>query len=245
MIPPVTIFSTWYGKRYGRLARVWRTSLEHTTPEARIVEVESRPPDFLINRIGHGPASNTHKLGLWRDAAIEFIEQGHRVVLMDADTFAVRDVTAAFDTFSGDVALTEREHRCRVNGGVVFLNPTRGAAQFMRDWCATNAKYATDRRSAQRAFSEAGGLNQAAAARMLGTGMDARAAFLPCHIWNCEQTSWRHFDPDRTAVVHVKDALRARVLRGDRGDENGGVKDRLVAMYRRWERIAGGVHAGA
>lgn len=56
---------------------------------------------------------------------------------------------------------------------------------------------------------------------------------LPCAEWNCEDSSWKHFDPAVTRILHVKSQLRSAIF----GDDGRPAKaEHLVDVWRRLER---------
>lgn len=238
------IYSTGYGRIYDTLARVWECSAREHNPAVEVTYEPSRPPARTMQRAGNNHVGgNTHKLDLWVQAAHRCIDAGRRCVLMDADTFVLGLLADAFGEFQGDIAYTTRHYRVPFNAGVVFVNPTQAARDFLVRWQSENARLFSHRALSSEAVRRFGGVNQAAFAALIRNPGACKLGTVPCAKWNAEQTSWSVFGSD-TRVVHIKPPLRQRVLNpNDLGDSAGSTLDRIVATYRGYETRPVGVAA--
>jgi hypothetical protein len=197
-----------FGERLDRLFRAFESSVRANCSDYDLRIVECEEP--FVNGGNSTLIHNTLKLHVWRE---EVESSRIPVVCMDGDTVVLHDLFPAFSEQGGawDVAVTERPHKCWLNGGVVFCRPTRAAKQFMRAWCRVNDDLLADGHAQREAFDRHFGINQTALVHALDTGMmPGVVAKLPCQKWNnCDQT-WASVDDD-TAVLHVKSALREHV----------------------------------
>lgn len=163
-------------------------------------------------------AANTWKLDRWAEVVAAAAE-GDEIVLIDVDTFILRDLAPAFDR-PFDVAYTLRDSVPPValpfNAGVVFIRANDASRRFMRMWRDENRRMAADPAYHLPWFKRYGGINQAALGKILAEDLPAsveiRVESLPCSEWNCEDSTWARFDPAVTRVVHVKSALRRDVF---------------------------------
>jgi hypothetical protein len=81
------------------------------------------------------------------------------------------------------------------------------------------------------------GQNQASLGYVLEHSYPGKVVTLPCSVWNCEDSTWPEFRPERTRIVHVKGQLRLAAL--GLGSETSRVRH-LASFWRATERrIAG------
>lgn len=151
---------------------------------------------------------NTHKMRAWNRIAQE-TPDGEIVLLLDADTFLTGD-PSILESMEFDVAYTARPEGSSfpLNSGVVPFRGGPVARAFFAEWLEVNEEFLADGTRHQTFRERYGGINQAALGAMLERGSATGILRLECAEWNCEDTTWKAFDPDSTKVVHVKSALR-------------------------------------
>lgn len=230
-------------RQWSSLARVLAfTSAQHCPDwTRRILSIRPSKVASAINRRSH--INNSQKLEHWCDL-IAAAPLGERILLIDADTAILRPLDDIWER-DFDVAYTERDRsvmRFPINGGVLFVRVTEAAKAFVEAWRLENRRMLTlkDWRATYGVF---GGINQAAFMVTLKRRADfgAAALALPCREWNCEDSSWRTFDPARTRILHVKSELKRNVfsryapIRGD--------LQPLVAIWRQLDKDAAGAAA--
>lgn len=230
------IYCTYYGSddSWGRMHHVLRNSIKANCSDAQYIYERSAPNPGMIKTMEKACrndyqrmnikayVANTHKVNLWADMADEAYEKGENLVLIDADTMVLSDLSEAFDEMGdADVGVTYREAAVRINAGVVYVRPTEQGREWIRAW-----KDANDWLIEQRRLDQAklyGGINQASMAialdgfRLVMNGdspTDATVAQLECSKWNSVDQTWHLFNDD-TRVVHIKGALRKYLVEGE------------------------------
>jgi hypothetical protein len=200
---------------YGRMVRALERSAAVNSPHTPLDVVRITPDWSRLGgrwHRGHDPQresllANTAKLEAW-GRAVESAADGELIGLLDADLLVTGEL-AEVELLRFDLAYTERPAGARypLNGGVVFLRVSDGTRSFMRRWVAHNDRLLVDGAEHRPLRDRYGGINQAALGSLLETaGLDVLA--LPCAVWNCEDSCWSSFDPDRTKIVHIKSQLR-------------------------------------
>jgi len=220
-----------FGIAWRRLSSAFESSVKANATHGELEMIYASPPP-VVPGIARTYANNTYKLRLWAEAVYR---SPLPVVLMDTDTLVLRDLRRAFrEEF--DVAYTTRPGELPINAGVVFVNQTDAARQFMADWQAVNDQLLVDVHQLVSAISEHAGINQAALLRLLAT-RDHIASVKPlaCSEWNsCDQT-WEQLD-ENTAVLHVKGLLRHVALGGGLDLLAHGVPDNLDDLLSIWNQ---------
>ena len=210
------IESIWFGNGiYERMARVFLATAQQHCPDWKInlrnvgVRDLDRHPRALISHV-----ANTQKMEEWNEI-VQRAPNGSRLLLVDADTFFTRGITDVWRT-RFDIAYTVKDSRFPFNSGVVFVRANLRVKAFFRAWTEINSEMLLDARSHSPWRQKYGGINQAAFGRMLESdaARKVRIIGLPCQEWNCEDSSWANFDPERTRIVHVKSALRRAIFSG-------------------------------
>jgi hypothetical protein len=211
---------------YPRLLSALRTSVEIHSPETPLVIVEAAA-DTRIQSI-HTEASpkarasfvaNTQKMRLWQEA-VESLPDGEVLCLLDADTMVTRDLgDAARMPF--DVTYTARPATSKfpINSGVVLVRGGARARAFFQRWRDVNEAMLGDPAYHQEYREVWGGINQAALGAMIADPGDVDLLRTDCREWNCEDTTWKDFDPALTRIVHVKGRLRQVCLGRQRADK--------------------------
>jgi len=210
------IESVWFGSGiYERMARVFLATAHRHCPDWQInlrnVDVRDldRHPRALPSHV-----ANTQKMEEWNDI-VQRAPNGSRLLLIDADTFFTRGITDVW-RMRFDIAYTTKESRFPFNSGVVFVRANPRVKAFFRAWAEINREMLLDARSHAPWRRKYGGINQAAFGRMLESDAATMVQVigLPCQEWNCEDSSWASFSPERTRIVHVKSALRRAIFSG-------------------------------
>jgi hypothetical protein len=155
---------------------------------------------------------NVRKVIDWTET-IAAASIGDRILLIDTDTFLVRPLDPVWD-FDFDLAYTARLPTIAMplNAGVIVVRVSAVTQAFMRAWRDENIRMLADPAYHETWMRRFGGINQAALGSLFRQAHGVRLLALPCAEWNCEDTSWDHFDPAHTRIVHVKSALRLAVF---------------------------------
>lgn len=233
------IESLWFGSgKYERMARVFLATARQHCPDWRINLRQVNVMDLKHHSMAaQSHIANTQKMEEW-NAIVQGAADGERILLIDSDTFFVRGISDVWDR-EFDLAYTVKESRFPFNSGVVFVRVSPLVKAFFAQWAAVNREMLLDARVHSSWRHMYGGINQAAFGRMLGTD-EAKAIHilgLPCQEWNCEDASWRAFDPAVTRIVHVKSELRRAIFDKRRvPPRNPGVPP----LAKLWERIEAG-----
>jgi len=190
------------GDRYARLVRVLAATAARHCP-AWDVRITVLPT----------VTAEASKLRHWL-AAVEDAPDGTPMLLMDADSVILHPLDTVWDT-PFDVAWTARNPAWSPwpnNGGVVFVRASDGVRAFLRDWRAALLPLLQTTGAVRKDWlARFGAVEQAALAQTVAA-TTLQTVALPCLEWNCEDSSWAHFDPQRTRIVHVKGALRGALF---------------------------------
>lgn len=224
---------------WDRLANVLRFTADTHCPSWNVT-VRRINPVPRESALGLGPnVANTQKLEEWVRLVTE-ASDGERMLLIDADTAILRPLDDIWDR-EFDLAYTTRyQARTPFNGGVVFVRVSPAIRAFFTAWWAENLAMLGDAAYHQQYRLKYFGLNQAAFGALLEREALANVTVLElsCLEWNCEDTSWKRFDPDRTRILHVKDGitqddgnLRKAIFRGDTAPA------RVQALAERWKQL--------
>ena len=214
--------------QWQRLFRAFEASVRENCPDAELHVIRSERGPIRKNLPAHC-SLNTQKLHVWRAAVHAYDGE---LVLIDADTIVLRDLTEAFERFRFDVAYTERPGAFRINAGVVFVQANRYSRRFFDRWVMINDALFDNQPECLAAITEHAGLNQAALIHLLDSPTICDTLELPCEVWNSTQETW-HTVCDQTYVVHIKNKLRALAL--------GKLEPSLVNMTPPTEALNAGV----
>lgn len=231
--------------RWPRLAAVLAFTAEQHCPTWQRRITALAPPPFVPNPNPRLFQANTKKLEHWRDAVLNAAD-GDRLLLIDADTAILRPLDDVWDR-PFQVAYTTKRippgqrvrnvDRFKFNGGVLFVRVSSATKAFLALWADENRRMLEDPARHRPWMSRCGGINQAALGKLLHDGALAGLdlAELPCAEWNCEDSTWPAFDPDRTRILHVKSDLRAACFLRYRETPE---LDRLTKLWRSLDRQA-------
>ena len=232
-------FGEGYDRQYPRMARV----LEHTARrhcagwDVHVTTLQ----EARLHRPGRseGDVANVVKMRHWIDAVTQAPDQAP-LLLIDGDTMILQPLDDVW-TQPFDVAYTARaSSRFPLNGGVVFLRATAATRRFVTHWMAEAERMLLEPVYHQPWRRRYGGLSQAALGATFAAPIAQATSLvaLPCLEWNCEDTCWPDFDPQRTRIVHVKSTLRRAVFNmGPLGTHLKPLKP-LVTIWRRLEAEA-------
>lgn len=225
------------GDQYGRLARVLEYTAGVHCPAWRIVVERLPKPAAYTSALGvHSHVTNTQKLEWWNEIVAR-AEDGDRVLLIDADMMIVRPLEDVW-RIPFDVAYTMRESgRLPLNGGVVFVRVSPATRRFVDRWTTTNRRFLADAAAHRPWRTKYAGINQASFGFMLERERDHGCALerLTCLEWNCENTTWAHFDPNVTRIVHLKSGLRRALFGAPREQRE---HERLIRIWNGLEAEA-------
>lgn len=213
-------------RAWERFARVLETTARRHNP-AWSIEVAEIPMEPRAGGLDGYYRANTLKLDYWV-AQVLAATNGDELALLDADMMVLGPLDDVWRQ-PFDLAITMRDlrepsvraivHGFPLNAGVVFLRISSRVRDFIAAWGQENRRMLEDRPHHHRWQRRYGGINQSALGFLRENGGLAglEVAELPCAIWNCEDASWKSFDPERTRIVHVKGGLRRAVLGIGRG----------------------------
>lgn len=186
---------------YSRLAEVWLYSARKAHPDAKVKlkQVASQPSRTTHQR------RNQYKLVEWNKVVQAATED---TILMDVDMVVYHDISDVFEK-DFDVCYTRRTAtRMPLNGGVLFVKPTKAAREFFTQWLKVDAELLQKRNRYQPYIRKYGGQNQASFGWMLERGKyDAKIKHVDCTWYNCCNEEWPGIN-DATRVVHHKGALK-------------------------------------
>lgn len=229
------------GKDYARMARV----LAHTAAvhcphwDRQIADVAlfTERETTVEQRV----RLDNHKLLRWVEA-VERAPDGTPFLLIDCDVMILRPLDDIWAR-PFDVAYTARDPRhspIPLNGGVVFARATDPARRFLRAWYESTKPYKCDPKLwvAARKY---GACDQAGLVQLLKKPHpETTVIALPCQEWNCEDSEWKHFDPAKTRLVHIKGALRQAVLGQKMNEKWRGI---VSPLAQRWKTLEQEAHA--
>ncbi len=199
---------------FDRMIKAFEKSVLCNAPHAQLRIVHTTRP---LCEKGYKPTypDNTRKLHVWRD---EVHKAEIPMVLLDVDMLILHELIPAFDEAGGnwDIGITVRPHRMWINAGAIYAKPTQGARDFMDAWCEVNDRLYSSRSALSTALKRHNGLNQTAMLHMLeecgNHPRGCKVHKLQCTTWNnCDQT-WKDFDLETTAALHIKGGLRRYAL---------------------------------
>lgn len=219
-------------EQFDRLARVLaHTARQHCNGwDIRVERISPAPCRALDGTVAY--ERNTQKLDAWVDV-MHALPDGAQLLLIDADTMILRTLNDVWQR-DFDIAYTVRPSSCRLplNAGVLFVRVNDRSRAFLTAWRVENRRMLADRTYHLQWRRKFGGINQAA----LGATLQHHAAGvmldrLPCHEWNCEDSTWTAFDPAVTRILHIKSALRMGVF------ATGIVRPPVKALVGLWRRV--------
>ncbi len=221
-------------KQWPRLARVLAATAAQHCPDWT-VRVEALPAPKPMLRASPGHIANTHKLDRWCEILMTASDDT-RVLLIDADTVVLQPLDSIWD-LPFDLAYTARPEGTRfpLNAGVIAVRVNARSRAFVTAWRDENRRMLADPARHLPWRKRFGGINQSALGAVIGE-VALHLVALPCVEWNCEDSTWKDFDPAVTRILHVKSQLRLAIFHG----VSGAARWRpLVALWRAREREVG------
>lgn len=227
-----TIFTVCFRDGYLFMFEAMRKSIAKNWPTG-ILECAYVPAPPEHRWLPRESADNTFKLRLWAKR-VERAEIGENLILMDCDMLILGSMDEAFRS-PFDVAYTVRNHRARINGGVVYVHVTELAKQFVKKWVEVDGAIYGKGADAYIDIVKGAGINQTSMAQTISKVSHWEPApnivELPCEIWNCEQVSYPLFS-DATKVLHVKSWLREVLLHDAPADKASEAERSLIPLCR-------------
>ena len=231
--PPITIVTVIFTfehiqKGYDRLLTVFEESIKQRMPNARLEVIRINPPKLVAQSTRHF-AANTVKLTKWS----EYIQSATGpVIVADCDMMLLQDISDGFK-YIQDIGYTVRtgvRPKIPVNGGLLFVNPTKGARKFFQIWDNVNQAMFRDRAFHQPWREKYAGMNQAGFGYLLEHPVKGvHLQPLPCAVYNACSEDWSTVD-SKTKLVHCKSELRLAVLgRGCR-------QPRWMPIVKQWQK---------
>lgn len=177
---------------------------------------------------GAAVCANHAKLKEWREEVLRATEP---VILADVDTFIQRNPEKAFDEVE-HIGITFRDQRFNLpiplNAGIVFVQPTREARQFICDWCKMDKRMFEDNKLLMQWRREYQGINQSSLGCLLETG-DFKPTALNCSTWNLVEP-WE--EVDGAHIVHVKGNAMRHIFDDEKPKREG-----AEVVAKRWRAI--------
>lgn len=195
---------------------------------------DEAPREALSSPLGsQGTVWNTHKLDAWC-RALDGLSDGTEVLLIDADTLIVNSLDPVWDRrFDFAYTVKPKGSRFPFNAGVIFLRLSDRVRLFMTEWRTVNRRMLDDARLYQVWRRTYGGVNQSALGKLLKENrFDLTIATLPCVEWNCEDSTWPAFHPERTRIIHYKGELRTALFPMFRTNHVRGALRPMVKVWR-------------
>jgi hypothetical protein len=233
-----------HGETWNRMARVLAYTAERHCPRWEVSIERITPAAARSARGSEANVANTQKLEYWA-ASVLSAPDGQEILLMDADTAILRGLDDVWRDRHFDVAYTYRDAPgapTPLNAGVIFLRASARSRLFLEAWRNENRLMIKDAEYHRPWFRKYGGINQAALGKLIDDGIGSAVSLLRlrCTEWNCEDYSWKLFDPELTRILHVKSSLRRTVFLTGPPDPK---VMKLVRTWRDLEREATGVRA--
>jgi len=201
------------------------SSVRANMPGVALVTERIEPPAEI------NPVESNHRKFL---AWAAFVERTPgRVVLLDADVIVNGDLAEAFGEW--DAGITERtDAPMPLNGGVVFLNDTEGAREFMRRWLKWELEYYNNREEYREWYRRFCGPNQTALGLLLERDTEGlRIERLPCRIWNACEDDYQHAGESK--AIHYKGRARRFAYNFV---ETRKIPDELKVVVEVWRKYA-------
>lgn len=212
----------------------WNINVRHIQPK-RHRSAALRPSNV----------ANTQKLEEWCRLVAE-APDGQPLLLIDADTVILRPLDDLWAK-PFDLAYTVKPGaRFPFNGGVLPVRVSPAVRAFFQTWWTENLRMLRDTAYHGPFRKRYGGLNQAAFGALLERGgcTDLQLLTLPCQEWNCEDATWRYFEPATTRILHIKDGLEQANLRKAIFDAKPALPPaHVAALAARWLAIEAGAQA--
>jgi len=230
--------TVFFGAMIPELVYAHKRSIAANIPEADHEIINPEPPQADNFDRPAWALPNHYKLKFWRD--LVHANQGKELILLDADTIALKDVRQRFDfdkTF--DICFTDGVDELHpINGGVVFVRCNKKSLAFFDKWLEYDDKVFNDKGYFDKAQKVAAGQNQASLGMMLDANDVAgcKVTYAPCETWNSVNPHWPTFIYDDCYILHVKGGtFRDYVLSGKKLRKFKCNKySNVIAAWNRW-----------
>jgi len=219
-----------YGGQDFSLVQALRNSIKSTCGTGAKLEI-LRPDD--VNALDRFRG----KIQALRDRVVAG-EDGEELLLLDADTFVLRNPAEVFGDAEFDIAHCPRPGRFPTNTGVVFVRVNDRTRRFVDAWMAYTLAWGESEKLVAEAAKQSGGTDQAGFEQALAAETDAVVAELPYLEWNCCQ-DFEQAATDRVGILHLKGKWHKRLLKGQDTDLPAWVLDAWARFKpgKRWDEI--------
>lgn len=215
--------------RWDRMASVLRKSCD-----AHGINHDVKRMETPQRTRGAAVCANHAKLKEWREEVLRATEP---IILADVDTFIQSNPEKAFEQVE-HIGITMRDQTFHMpiplNAGIVFVQPTSEAKQFMCDWCRMDKEMFTDNHLLMKWRKKYQGMNQASLGCLLETG-DFEPTQLNCSTWNLVEP-WN--DVESASIVHIKGNCMRHIF-----DSEHPRYESVEQIKGRWIEIEGEINA--
>lgn len=225
---------------YIRLARVMEKSLNKYSPGIEL-QIHRGIIDSKIRNMGRGRDQTILHNTLKSVHFTEIIQQckiGELVGMIDCDTMILNPLDDIVKE-DFDLAITHRPDgsKMKFNTGVVFCRVSKKIKKLYENWGIVALEMLEDKSFFDDWKDGYGGINQTSLGYLLENGYADKlnVVKLDCAIWNCENTTWHRFNPQKTKVVHLLGMLRDACLY-DKITGYPGMRE-ISAIWNRIERM--------
>lgn len=197
----------------------------HTDLSSEVMgEINRKVPNVTFKFVAHvfdnGKEMASQKMALWKHA-IDDLEDGDEVALMDCDMLIVKPIDNVLDEFDCDFAYTAKDDiksRCPLNTGIVFFRKTPLITPFLHKWCKdTNTKVKNG--MSVKEINYYGAADQMVLCSLIGSfpyhGVRVENGLRLFGLFASEYNSHRHWDNIENAkIIHFKTGWK-NVLNSD------------------------------
>jgi hypothetical protein len=189
------------GGKYRVMTNALKRSIDANSEHSLTIhEITDKPGPGRIKL-----TTNSLKLKKWNEIVQEATDN---VVLMDCDTILLKCISHVFEK-DFDFAYTERTKggHFPLNGGVVFVKPTKKSKEFFNEWLRVNDKMMDNFNFHRPWKKKYAGINQAALGYLLERKPELNILKVPCSKYNaCDPVDWE--DVSDAHVLHIKSDLQ-------------------------------------
>lgn len=229
----VRVFSPWHDD-FSRLARALRNSLVVHAPCDWIIDVPDMEPE-PVTAADEKIAGNVRQFKRW-GAAVKHHNDGDRLLLLDTDMYARRDIGGIFDAAGDpDLFYTTRpgaaEWKPLSTGVLGVLVSDRTRAFFQRMEARIYELLAGQHAAARIKY---GGIQQPALGTLLeeGAAKGMTVTALPCSEWNASAPE-NYGQGQDARLVHVHGSVPRRAVLG----QSDYAETRYADLVKEWRRL--------
>jgi len=193
---------------YERCLRAMSNSIKATNPKAELNILRLDPPE-PVSGAYQGWVNNHIKLDAYSRVVLN-----DYTIFADVDTVFLQDASKLFNTYF-DVGIGRRPPSAKVkyNGGVVLMQPTDSAREFMENWIQVDADMLHDQKFHKPWHAKYNGQNQASFGYMIETypGMITLKEY-PTDLVNAVEQDWPYIGQSKPVILHVRKQLLRNAL---------------------------------